>query len=62
MAKRIEIGERVCGHTGSYGRYGTRQVVGVLRQRPTTPEEPYLIQVDGDKEGTLTPVYKIRRV
>jgi hypothetical protein len=62
MAQRIEVGERVCGHTGSTGRYGTRQVVGTLRQRPTTREDPYLIHVDGDPEGIETPVYKIRRV
>jgi len=62
MSKRIEVGERVCGHTGGTGRYGTRQVTGILRQKPAIEDGPYLIQCDRDPKGVLTPVYKIRRI
>lgn len=58
MAKRIEVGERVIGSTLN-GRWGTRQIVGVLQQKPDDQYEPYLVR---DRRGFYHPCWKIRRL
>ena len=58
MGKQIEVGEMVIGSTG-IGKYGTRQVIGRLHQKPATRYDPYLVM---DRDGLLHPCHKIRRL